>query len=118
MSSDLTTEIESGDKRRSLTAMRDYIAHELDGNRCHSCEMSRLKTGDQASLLLRLQQIIEELDKSKPIVRAKGVSSLANITGGRAAIGLSSPPVDDDSKLGTKNAPRRQGGRRTRSGSD
>jgi hypothetical protein len=117
--SELIEEVESGDKRRALTAMRDYIAHELAGNRCHTCEMSRLKTGDQAAMLLRLQQIIEELDKSKPIARAEGVTSLDDIRNRRrAALGQSNTPVHDDAKLGTNKAPRRQGGRRPSSGSN
>ncbi|MFD8117083.1 hypothetical protein [Streptomyces microflavus] len=53
--------ISSGDRRKQLEALRDYVAHELEANRCKSCQMSMLRTGDTASLVLRLQKICEEL---------------------------------------------------------
>lgn len=51
-----------GDRRAQLEAIRDYIAHELEGNLCNTCKNSRLRTGDQASLILRLQTVLAELD--------------------------------------------------------
>jgi len=53
--------VKKGDYRESLIALRDYVAHELEGNRCKTCSMSKLKTGDTASLVLRLQKIIEDI---------------------------------------------------------
>jgi hypothetical protein len=53
--------VKKGDYRESLIALRDYVAHELEGNRCKTCAMSKLKTGDTASLVLRLQKIIEDI---------------------------------------------------------
>lgn len=53
--------VKKGDYRESLLALRDYVAHELEGNRCKQCRMSQLRTGDTASLVLRLQKIIEDI---------------------------------------------------------
>lgn len=53
--------VQSNDVRESLLALRDYVAHELDGNRCKQCAMSQLRTGDTAALVLRLQKIIEDI---------------------------------------------------------
>lgn len=53
--------VKKGDYRESLIALRDYVAHELEGNRCRTCSMSQLRTGDTASLVLRLQKIIEDI---------------------------------------------------------
>lgn len=51
-----------GDRRQQLEAIRDYIAHELEANLCNTCRNSKLRTGDQASLILRLQAVLEQLD--------------------------------------------------------
>lgn len=61
MSDDLENIVKQGDYRESLIALRDYVAHELQGNRCNTCRMSQLRTGDTASLVLRLQKIIEDI---------------------------------------------------------
>ncbi len=61
MSDDLEHIVKQGDYRDSLIALRDYVAHELQGNRCNTCRMSQLRTGDTASLVLRLQKIIEDI---------------------------------------------------------
>jgi hypothetical protein len=53
--------VKKGDYRESLLALRDYVAHELEGNRCKTCRMSQLRTGDTAALVLRLQKIIEDI---------------------------------------------------------
>jgi hypothetical protein len=53
--------VKKGDYRESLIALRNYVAHELEGNRCKTCSMSQLRTGDTASLVLRLQKIIEDI---------------------------------------------------------
>lgn len=58
----LTDAIASGDRRRSLVAMRDFIAWELEGHRCRQCAMSQLRTGDTAALLLRLSKVMEEIE--------------------------------------------------------
>lgn len=58
---DLEQIVKKGDYRQSLIALRDYVAHELEGNRCKTCSMSQLRTGDTASLVLRLQKIIEDI---------------------------------------------------------
>lgn len=51
-----------GDRHEQLEAIRDYIARELEANLCSSCRNSRLRTGDQAALILRLQTVLAELD--------------------------------------------------------
>lgn len=114
----LSEEIESGERRRSLIALRDYVAHELEGNRCSKCAMSQLRTGDTAALVLRLQKLIEEIaglpaEQDLEAEAAKGVISLASIRN-RAADRRPVPPIPHDPGLGTKAAPRVQGGRQPR----
>lgn len=117
--SDFVEEIESGDLRRSLVAIRDTIAHELDGHRCASCTTSRLKAGDQAALYLRLIKVIEEISalpsEEEPTVGADGekVVSLGEIRNRRAS--TRAPAAENPTpsgKLGTRSGPRRQGGRK------
>lgn len=48
--------------RQKLEALRDYVAHELEGNRCKTCAMSQLRTGDTAALVLRLRTILEDIE--------------------------------------------------------
>lgn len=48
--------------RDKLIALRDYVAHELEGNRCKTCFMSQLRTGDTASLVLRLKSILDDIE--------------------------------------------------------
>lgn len=116
---DLVDEVESGDVLRALIALRDYVAHELQGNRCHTCEMSKLRTGDTAALVLRLQKIIEDIDALKPADKpAKGVFSLDEIRNRRNALRESASSDSDTAQLGTKNAKRQQGGRQPRFRSD
>ncbi len=90
-----------GDRRGALEAMRDYIAHELEANLCQTCLNSRLRTGDQASLLLRLDQVLKELDVM-PVNdgRVSDLNSIRNRRGGAP------------DPLGSKGAKRKQGGRR------
>jgi len=109
---DLIEAIRSGDPMRALVGLRDYIAHELDGQRCSKCQMSQLKAGDQASLILRLQQILKEIEQlpsendSGNSGKSPGgnVMSLAAIRGNRNAIA-----TGDERELGTKKAQRRRG---------
>lgn len=56
------TEAVKKDRRTQLEAIRDYLAHELEGNRCNNCRMSQLRTGDTAALVLRLTNILAEID--------------------------------------------------------
>lgn len=57
------TEAVKKDRRTQLEAIRDYLAHELEGNRCNNCRMSQLRTGDTANLVLRLTTILSEIDQ-------------------------------------------------------
>lgn len=109
---DLVEEVQSGDMRRALVAIRDYVVHELDGNRCSKCSMSQLKTGDTAALILRLQKILEEI-AALPAEKKPGeddepeeLTGLARIRALRA--------VGDDEPMGSKKSPRTQGGPRRR----
>lgn len=63
--------VKKGDHRDSLIALRDYVAHELEGNRCKTCSMSQLRTGDTAALVLRLQKLIEDI-QALPDPNAEG----------------------------------------------
>lgn len=113
----LSDAIGSGDYRTSLTALRDYVAHELEGNRCKTCRMSQLRTGDTAALVLRLQKIIEDLKALPPeqdleAEKKKGVINLASIRNTRPSDRQADTPDTPRADLGTKNAARRQGGRR------
>lgn len=79
----LAEEIASGDLRRQLVALRDYVAHELEANRCRTCQMSQLRTGDTAALVLRLQKINEEIAALPP--ESGEVSPLDELRARRAA---------------------------------
>jgi hypothetical protein len=113
----LSEAIASGNTRLSLTALRDYVAHELEGNRCDRCRMSQLKTGDTAALVLRLQKLIEDLKALGPEQnlaeeQKKGVTNLASIRNARPSDRPTEAPDTPRADLGTKAAPRRQGGRK------
>jgi hypothetical protein len=110
----LAAAVQSGDSRRALLGIRDYIVNELDGHRCSKCLTSQLKSGDQATLVLRLQQVLKELEETKPVEKAPtggNVRSLDSIRGNRDAVAAA---ADGERELGTKKAPRRQGGPRRR----
>lgn len=107
----LVEEVQSGDMRRALVAIRDYVVHELDGNRCNKCSMSVLKTGDTAALILRLQKVLEEI-AALPAEKAEGEDDDAPKTGLAGIRQLRA--VGDNEPLGTKKSPRTQGGPRRR----
>ncbi len=48
--------------RKKLEALRDYVAHELEANRCKTCFNSQLRTGDTAALVLRLRSLLEDIE--------------------------------------------------------
>jgi hypothetical protein len=48
--------------RQKLEAIRDYVAHELEANLCGTCLNSRLRTGDTASLVLRLKSVLDDIE--------------------------------------------------------
>src|SRR5690242_19858932 len=77
----LKTAVRSPDRRTQLEGIRDYITHELEGNLCNTCKNSKLRTGDQASLILRLQTVLDEI---AALPKEEGTSRLAavrNLTG-------------------------------------
>lgn len=103
---DLEAAVKSGDRRASLVALRDYLAHELQVHRCKSCQAFQMRTGDTAALVLRLQKVMEEIE-GMPDTNAE-VTELDRLRQGR-----NSDTPDNVRFLGSKNAQRRQGGRRT-----
>lgn len=100
--------IASGDRRASLIAIREYLAHELGGHRCKACQMSQLRTGDTAALVLRLQKVLEEIEQMP--ASTGEVTQLDAIRARRN--GTPAPQVAAPARLGTKSAPRQQGGRK------
>lgn len=99
-----------GDRRTQLEAIRDYIAHELEGNLCNTCANSRLRTGDQASLILRLQTVLGEIDS---LPKGEEVNRLANIRSIGIVGGTASEPVTD---FPTPDLQQRTGSRRPGAG--
>ena len=99
--------VKSGDRRASLVAIRDYLAHELEVHRCKTCQAFQLRTGDTAALVLRLQKVMEDLE-SLPDNNAE-VSDLDRIRARRD--GASAASNIASTGLGTKHGPRQQGGR-------
>lgn len=59
---DLAKAVKSDDPRTALEAIRDYLVHELEVNRCKTCLASKLRTGDTASLVLRLESTLDRLE--------------------------------------------------------
>lgn len=85
-----------GTRREQLEAIRDYIATQLEADLCKSCANSRLRTGDQASLILRLQTVLAEIDG---LADEKAVDRLAGIRNIRSA-GSVNP--QDQRRVGTR----------------
>lgn len=54
--------MKEGTYRDKLIALRDYVAHELEGNRCRTCAMSQLRTGDTASLVAKLKGLLDDIE--------------------------------------------------------
>jgi hypothetical protein len=98
------SEAVKGDRRTQLEAIRDHIAHELEANLCKTCENSRLRTGDQASLILRLQTVLAEIEALPEEGKVNRLASITGILDG----GSDAPPVP----LSGKSAVRRAGNRK------
>lgn len=99
------SEAVKGEYRDALIAIRDYLAHELESNRCKTCASSQLRTGDTAALVLRLTKVMEEIE-GIPEHKMGEVSELDRIRG------LDRASASQDSPRSPKSLPRRQGGRR------
>lgn len=97
------TEAVKGDRRTQLEGVRDYIVHELEGNLCNTCRNSKLRTGDQASLILRLQTVLDEIEA---LPKEEGVSRLAMVRT------LGSVPQRPTGTEGDPTSQRRTGDRR------
>jgi hypothetical protein len=91
MTSDFGEAIRSTNRRAQLEALRDFLVHELEVARCNTCLASKLRTGDTAALVLRLQKVLEEIEA---LPREDGVvSDLDRIRAKRA----SRTPASQDS---------------------
>lgn len=112
------------DMRTALEALRDILAHEIQGNRCKQCQMTQMRTGEFSALALRLQKVLEDLEKlpkkqDSHETLPEGVHSLDSIRNReRPHLGLTGTETSALAARGTKNAERRQGGRKPRRGSD
>lgn len=107
----LSEAVRAPDRRTQLEGIRDYIVHELEANLCNTCKNSKLRTGDQASLVLRLQTVLEEianLPKEEGRSRLAAVRNMAGVP--RAATGTDGG--SDDTPVTGRSAPRRSGDRR------
>lgn len=104
----LKTAVRSLDRRTQLEGIRDYITHELEGNLCNTCKNSKLRTGDQASLILRLQSVLEEIAN---LPKEQGTSRLAAVRNIAGMPNAQATGTDGDPAAG-RSAPRRTGDRR------
>jgi hypothetical protein len=93
--------VKSKDRRVALEAIRDYVAHELEANLCKTCAASRLRTGDQAALVLRLTKVLEEIAELP--VNDGQISRVDEIRQRRDS---------KEAQLGSKSSSRQQGGRK------
>lgn len=96
------TDAMKGDRKAQLEALRDYITDELEGKRCTACEMSRLKSGEQTSLIKLLKDVTAELDAMKA----------AENKGGRLGAIRGLAPVADIGERRQATGDRRPGGGR------
>lgn len=111
----------SGDDFKELIGIRDYLIHELVGNRCSTCQMSKLRTGDTAALTKQLREVLERitvlrkaraLEEAQKAGKVVGLAAIRSERGGGRDAGGATPPAPAPSKLGTKNARRRTRTRR------
>lgn len=104
--------IKSTNRRTQLETLRDLVAHQLMSTKCRGCESIAMRQSDVASLVLRLQKILEEIDEL-PVVSTKKTETemIAERVARKAAGGEIGGNVVYP--FGTKEAPRRKGvGRR------
>jgi len=122
----LINAIDSDDDLEVAEALLRYVANELEGNRCAKCQASKLRAGETASLVLRMQKLNEEVQAGRK-ARSKKVVDPNNLPEGVTALerirlskqsgtdsGDSDPELDVTANLGTKSGPRKQNGRQSR----
>lgn len=118
---DIEKKLVSEDELDELVGIRDYLIHELIGNRCSSCHMSKLRTGDTAALTKQLRDVLERitvLRKARELVEAQkagkvvGLAAIRGERGGGRDAGKPAAKTPPPSKLGTKAAARRTRSRR------
>lgn len=100
--------VKEGNRKESLIAIRDYLAHELEANLCNTCLNSRLRTGDTAALVLRLTKVMEEIENMPE--EKDGIDELERLRRRRDKSSSAGDPADDNHKSGK----RLQGGRHPR----
>lgn len=124
---DLEQAVATGSRVDVLRALAALAAHELAGNRCTKCHMSYMKTGEISSLMLRLQKITEDIeleiaaaseDSETPTEDGKpkkrGLRDIKLDRSHLQVVGEANTPDSDLPQYGTKAAPRRQNGRKSR----
>jgi hypothetical protein len=103
---DFRDAVTKGTMREALDALIALAAHELSGNRCSKCQMSQMKTGDIASLMLRTQKLLEERNAiPEPGEEKSQIEKMKEARNAGASV-TALPGT-----LGTKKGPRQQGGR-------
>jgi hypothetical protein len=127
---DLEREVAKGTRLTVLKAIAALAAHELAGNRCQKCHMSYMKTGEISSLMLRLQKVYEDIEALEDDVAARTARDDADEKSGKPkrrglsdikrdrthlqVVGQTNPEDPGLPEYGTRSAPRRQGGRKSR----
>lgn len=103
--------VRSLDRRTQLEGIRDYITHELEANLCNTCKNSKLRTGDQASLIKRLEEVLDDIANLPKETGHSRLAAVRNIAGmpTRATGTDGNAP---DTPASGRSAPRRSGDRR------
>lgn len=78
--------------RDKLIALRDYVAHELEANRCKTCFNSQLRTGDTASLVLRLKSLLDDIEALPDPDVMGDLDALEQLRAGTSASSDFAPP--------------------------
>ena len=81
-----------GSFRDKLIALRDYVAHELEANRCKTCFNSQLRTGDTASLVLRLKSLLDDIEALPDPEVMEELDALEQLRSRTSASSDSAPP--------------------------
>jgi|SRR3954469_12517050 hypothetical protein len=106
---DLKDAVRSTDRRTQLEGIRDYITHELEGNLCNTCKNSKLRTGDQASLIKRLEDVLDDIAN---LPKEEGQSRLAAVRNLAAVPQTATGTDGDDPTTRRRTGDRRPGGGR------
>lgn len=103
----------SGDVEQELIGLRDYLIHELTVSRCTKCQASKLRTGDTAALVGKLQTALERIEEVRRDVRLQREAEAGEVTGvaaiRRRRNDAGRPAAENPSSAGhgSKQGPRR-----------